>query len=59
VFIWRSSRVEVIVVAVRLAGPDAPGVQVNVQAKVLPLETVTVLEQLIGSNLARIGRVSG
>jgi hypothetical protein len=24
---------------------------------VLPLETVTVLEQLIGSNLARIGRV--
>jgi len=29
-----------------------------VQAKELPLETVT-LEQLIGSNLARIGRVGG
>ncbi len=46
-------------VAVRLAGPVAPGVQEKVQAKELPLETVTVLEQLIGSNLAPIGRVGG
>jgi hypothetical protein len=38
-----------MVVVVRSAGPVAPGVQVNVQAKVLPLESVTVLEQLIGS----------
>jgi hypothetical protein len=45
-----------MVVVSRSAGPEAPGVQVNVQAKVLPFETVTVLEQLIGSNLAPIGR---
>jgi len=42
-----------------LAGPDAPGVQVKTQAKELPLEMVTVLEQLIGSNLAPIGRGVG
>jgi hypothetical protein len=51
-----SSKVEVMVVVRRLAGPDAPGVQVKTQAKELPLEMVTVLEQLIGSNLAPIGR---
>jgi hypothetical protein len=45
-----------MVVVRRFTGPVAPGVQENVQAKVLPLETVTVLEQLIGSNLAPIGR---
>lgn len=31
------------------AGPASPGVHVNVQAKELPCDTVTVLEQLIGS----------
>jgi hypothetical protein len=45
----RSSKVEVRVVVSRFAGPEAPGVQVNVQAKELPCETVTVFEQLIGS----------
>ena len=34
-------RVDVMVVASRLAGPVAPGVHVKVQAKVLPCETVT------------------
>jgi len=37
-----SSSVEVIVVVRRSAGPVSPGVQVKVQAKVLPCEMVTV-----------------
>jgi hypothetical protein len=53
----RSSTVEVRVVVNRFAGPEAPGVQVNVQAKVLPCEMFTVLEQLIGSYTpAQIGK---
>jgi hypothetical protein len=44
-----SSKVEVMTVASRSAGPVVPGVQTNVQANVLPCETVTVFEQLIGS----------
>jgi hypothetical protein len=46
----RSSTVEVRAVVNRFAGPVSPGVQVKVQAKVLPCETLTVLEQLIGSS---------
>jgi hypothetical protein len=45
----RSSKSEVRVVVSKSAGPEAPGVQVKVQANVLPCETVTVFEQLIGS----------
>jgi len=44
-----SSKVEERIVVRRLAGPVAPGVHEKVQAKVLPLEMVTVLGQLIGS----------
>ena len=49
-----SSKVEVRVVVSRFAGPEAPGVQVNVQEKVLPCETVTVDGQVIGLNLPRL-----